>query len=136
MADQAPALLVVEDEAMLLLDVEETLRDAGFEPVTASDSKTALVRIEAEGAHYAALITDIDLGPGHSGWHLARSARHLNPGLPVVYMSGASHNQWAAEGVPRSVMLSKPFAPAQLVTAVSTLITEAQMMSGALPEEG
>jgi hypothetical protein len=40
-------------------------------------------------------------------------------------MSGDSAAGWASNGVPDSVMLPKPFAPAQLVTAVSALITQA-----------
>ena len=54
-------------------------------------------------------------------------ARELAPAMPIVYMSGDSTHEWASQGVPGSVMLAKPFAPAQLVTAVATLVTEADM---------
>ena len=37
-------------------------------------------------------------------------------------MSGDSAADWASAGVPNSIMLTKPFAPAQLVTAVSQLL--------------
>ena len=37
-------------------------------------------------------------------------------------MSGAHAADWASKGVPNSIMLEKPFAPAQLVTAVATLL--------------
>jgi hypothetical protein len=37
-------------------------------------------------------------------------------------MSGASAADWPSKGVPNSIMLEKPFAPAQLVTAVSSLL--------------
>jgi hypothetical protein len=30
--------------------------------------------------------------------------------------------EWASKGVPNSIMLEKPFAPAQLVTAVANLL--------------
>jgi hypothetical protein len=36
-------------------------------------------------------------------------------------MSGDSAEDWASKGVPHSIMLPKPFAPAQLVSAVSHL---------------
>ena len=39
--------------------------------------------------------------------------------------TGDSADGWAANGVPNSMMLAKPFALAQLVTAVSQLITSA-----------
>jgi hypothetical protein len=34
-------------------------------------------------------------------------------------MTGAAADEWASEGVPNSILLKKPFAPAQLVTAIS-----------------
>jgi hypothetical protein len=37
-------------------------------------------------------------------------------------MSGKDADDWASKGVPNSIMLAKPFAPAQLVTAVSQLL--------------
>jgi hypothetical protein len=41
-------------------------------------------------------------------------------------MTGAAADQWASHGVPNSILLTKPFAPAQLVTAVSQLLNSAQ----------
>jgi hypothetical protein len=37
-------------------------------------------------------------------------------------MSGDSAHHWAAKGVPRSILLAKPFAAAQLVEAISSLL--------------
>jgi hypothetical protein len=37
-------------------------------------------------------------------------------------MTGAAADQWAIQGVPNSLLLTKPFAPAQLVTAISNLL--------------
>ena len=45
--------------------------------------------------------------------------------LPVVYTTGDSAAQWAAKGVPDSLVVQKPYAVAQLLTAVSTLMTKA-----------
>ena len=45
--------------------------------------------------------------------------------MPVVYMSGDSSPEWSAKGVPTSLMVAKPFAPAQIITAVSTLLNAA-----------
>ncbi|MDA9522084.1 hypothetical protein XI06_17760 [Bradyrhizobium sp. CCBAU 11434] len=50
---------------------------------------------------------------------IARHAREIDPAFPVVYMSGDNVEDWPSKGVPNSIMLSKPFAPAQLVTAIS-----------------
>jgi hypothetical protein len=37
-------------------------------------------------------------------------------------MTGTHGEEWASKGVPDSVLLNKPFAPAQIVTAVSQLL--------------
>ena len=56
------------------------------------------------------------------GWDVARHAREGKPDMPVVYMTGDSADEWASKGVPNSILLTKPFAPAQLVTAVAQLL--------------
>ena len=45
--------------------------------------------------------------------------------IRVVYMTAASAGEWTANGVPLSVLLIKPFAPAQIVSAVSNLLNAA-----------
>jgi hypothetical protein len=45
----------------------------------------------------------------------------IDPAFPIVCMTGAAADDWALEGVPNSILLNRPFAPAQLVTAVSQL---------------
>ncbi len=67
------------------------------------------------------MVTDINLGAQGSGWELARRARQLNPDLPVVYMSGGNTHEWPSHGVPRSIMVPKPFSPSQIVVAIATL---------------
>jgi DNA-binding response OmpR family regulator len=130
-----PTLLLVEDQALLLINVEETLREAGFETVALSDGQNALNEIERDCARFSALVTDIDLGNAPSGWDVARRARELCSTLAVVRMSGASAHEWAALGVPNIVMLQKPFVAAQLVTAVATLINQAPITAGPDGEE-
>jgi DNA-binding response OmpR family regulator len=78
--------------------------------------------LDASGGKYRALVTDINLGQGIEGWDVARHAREIDPNFAVVYMSGKDADDWASKGVPNSIMLAKPFAPAQLVTAVSQLL--------------
>lgn len=68
------------------------------------------------------LLTDINLGDGISGWELARQIREITPGFPVVYMTSASAPDWQSQGVDGSVLIQKPFAPAQLAAAVSQLL--------------
>jgi hypothetical protein len=53
----------------------------------------------------------VNLIPGKlTGWDAAKHARELIPELPVVYMIGAAGTEWASMGVPKSILLTKPFA--------------------------
>ncbi len=116
-------ILVVEDDQLIQTVVEETLSGGGFEVVIASSGEDAVELLDAAEASYRALVTDINLGrDGIDGWQVARRAREIDPEFPVVYMSGDSAAEWASQGVPNSILLPKPFAPAQLLTAVSQLM--------------
>jgi DNA-binding response OmpR family regulator len=116
-------ILVVEDDQLVQSVVEETLTDGGFEIAIASSGEHAVKLLDASKGKYRALVTDINLGRDKiDGWEVARHAREINPHFPVIYMSGRDADEWASKGVPNSVMLAKPFAPAQLVTAVSQLL--------------
>jgi len=119
-------LLLVEDEHLVQEMLEHVLTDAGFEVFLAVNGQQALAELEAGAARFKAVITDIRLGGGPDGWAVAHRARELVPTMPIVYMSGDSAHEWASKGVPNSVILAKPFAPAQIITAVATLLNEAQ----------
>jgi len=119
-------ILVVEDDPLVQSVVEEAMSDGGFEVVIASSGEQAVSLLEAADGKYRALVSDINLGCDKlDGWEVARHAREINPTFVVVYMSGDSAEDWASKGVPNSIMLAKPFAPAQLVTAVSQLLNSA-----------
>ena len=121
--ENQPVILVVEDDQLVQGVVEESLADGGFETVIASCGENAVELLDAAEGKYRALVTDINLSPGKiDGWHVARHAREIDSNFPVVYMSGNDADDWASKGVPNSIMLAKPFAPAQLVTAVSHLL--------------
>jgi DNA-binding response OmpR family regulator len=122
-------VLVVEDDQLIQSVVEETLGAGGFEIVITASGEQAVELLDAADGKYRALVTDINLGRDKmDGWSVARRAREINPEFPVVYMSGDSAEDWASQGVPNSIMLSKPFAPAQLLTAVSQLLNNATPM--------
>ena len=121
-------ILYVEDEQLIAMPIIEVLESAGFEVEHLSDGAQANARLSAERQVPAALVTDIRL-PHIDGWEIARCARERYPQIVVVYASGDSADEWSAKGVPESVMLQKPFAEAQLVTAVTTLLNQRPVTS-------
>ena len=121
--EDLPVILLVEDEELIRNIVEETLGDGGFKVIVAKSGDEAVRLLDSSAPKYRALVTDIKLSPGTlSGWDVARHARAIDPELAVVYMTGDSAAEWASQGVSNSVLLTKPFAPAQLLTAVAQLL--------------
>ena len=125
MNDKVVAVLVVEDDQLIQAIAEEALSDGGFEAVVTTSGEEAIKLLQENQSHYRALVTDINLSGKLTGWDVARVAREIEPAMPIVYMTGTHGEDWASKGVPNSVLLTKPFAPAQLVTAISNLLNEA-----------
>jgi len=119
-----PAIMVllVEDDEATRLVIEETLGEGGFKVIVATNGDDALAALQSQNDTLRGLITDINLGSGPDGWAVARKARELCPDLAVVYMSGADGNNWSSQGVPHSTLIAKPFAPAQIITAIASLL--------------
>jgi CheY-like chemotaxis protein len=124
MAD-VPGVLLVEDEFLIQCVAEDSLSEAGLSPTVVASAEEALSLLKASEPQYRALITDIDLGRLRmDGWELARHAREMIPEVPVIYVTGRAAAKWSSMGVPKSVLVTKPFAPAQLVEAVWRLLNE------------
>ena len=134
MDQTVPIVLVIEDDDSIQTVVEDALSDAGFEPAIAPSGEEAVTLLKGMKNTYRALVTDITLRGKIDGWEVAHQARQIDPEFPIVYMTGAAADQWASNGVPNSILLTKPFAPAQLVTAVSQLLNGRSPTAQAAPQ--
>ena len=119
---QQTTILIVEDDVLIQGMIEDALTEGGFEPAIVGSGEEAVTLLKGKTTTYRALVTDINLRSKIDGWEVARVAREINPDFPIVYMTGAAADEWPSKGVPHSILLNKPFAPAQLVTAVSQLL--------------
>ena len=115
-------ILVVEDDQLVQSLIEEALNEGGFGVAIVGSGEEAVTSLAEKPAPYRALVTDIHLSGKIDGWEVARTAREIDAEFPIVYMTGAAGDEWASKGVPNSILLSKPFAPAQLITAISQLL--------------
>lgn len=110
------------------MDVEAALTDEGFEVVTANSGKRAIEAFDADPSRIHAVVTDIRLGKGLSGWDIGHHVREAIPDMPMIYMSGDSSHEWEAHGVPDSVMVPKPFVHSQIITALATLMNHSNQI--------
>ena len=123
-------ILVVEDDFHIQDLIQEALTEGGFQTEITASGEEALTLLQGEKSKYRALLTDVHLKGALTGWDVAKRARELNPEIPVIYMTGAAADQWPSNGVPNSLLLNKPFAPAQVVTAVSQLLNQMPPLQG------
>ena|SRR5947209_3415918 len=122
---RSQSFLLVEDEPLVLLVAQDALEAGGYTVVPVQLSSEATGVLDSRISELSGLVTDIRLPGGHDGWEIARHARELRSDLPIVYTSADSAVDWPVKGVPKSVVIQKPYAGAQLLTAISTLMTAA-----------
>jgi DNA-binding response OmpR family regulator len=71
----------------------------------------------------AALVVDINLGAGTTGFDVARFARQVVSQLPILYVTGeASQDSFLAFGVPESAFPQKPFTAQELLSKLQMQI--------------
>jgi len=115
---ESPLILVIEDEYLLQADIEKVLTDAGFGTEIVSSGEEALTLLMGSIKQPSVLVTDVKLAGRLTGWEVAKRIREKDPSFPIIYVT-AYHQDWPAHGVPKSIVIPKPFATAQLVTAIS-----------------
>jgi DNA-binding response OmpR family regulator len=111
-------VLIVEDDALLLMELESILQEAGAKIITCCRNiKEALMA--AEQGRFAAAILDVRIGKGT----IAPVARRLaKRGTPFLFYTGQVENDPALAEWAGYVVLSKPARPAAIVAAIAHLL--------------
>ena len=115
-------ILVVEDEALVLMLWVEALEGQGYRVLQAADPQAA-IRILESDASIDLLVTDVGL-PGMTGRELANLARGLRPGMKVLFVTGYAHYAALEQDSlgPGARMLSKPVGVETLQITVRSLL--------------
>ena len=117
-------VLLVDDSRDVRLLVEAFLRKGGFLVHTAANGYEALAAM-ADGDRFDLIITDYIM-PGLDGLALIREARHFQPDLPALIISGYAEATEAINGLSGMAFLTKPFHRERLLTEVGALLGEDQ----------
>ena len=115
-------VLIIEDEAQVLLLAESYLQEHGHETFSASTVAEGLAILHRPDK-IDVLFTDIGLRDDlQAGLELAKAAVEHRPGLKVLYATGQTVTDgMRALFVERSAMLVKPYTVEQLLTSFSML---------------
>ncbi len=122
-AGRGETILVVEDEAAVREHTVNSLKELGYQVLSAGDGAGAL-RVLARNRGIDLLFTDIGLPGGMTGRQLAEAARARRPDLKVVYTTGYARNAIVHGGLlePGQELLPKPFSYAALASKIRAML--------------
>ncbi|GBR11716.1 response regulator [Asaia spathodeae] len=114
---QAPTVLVVEDEPLQRMSLMDLLEEAGYTVAEASDADQALIILESR-PDIRIVLADVDMPGSMDGLRLAALVRDRWPPIEIIVTSGRGIPQLAT--IPaRSIFLPKPLNEQRVKEALS-----------------
>ena len=113
------SVLITEDDPDVLAVGVETLRSLGYDVYTAANALEALAILQGD-TPIDVLFTDVVMPRGMNGVELAKEARRLRPGIPVLLSSGYSRPGLQPDQ--EAVFIAKPYKIPELARRLETLI--------------
>jgi two-component system, response regulator PdtaR len=117
---QRPVVLVVEDESLIRASAVEMVKQAGFEPIEASDADEAICILESRN-DIRAVFTDVQMPGSIDGLKLAEMVRRRWPPVALVVTSGRAHIE-EADLPTGGRFLSKPYQGSELEAALRQVV--------------
>jgi DNA-binding NtrC family response regulator len=116
-------VLVIEDEAPLLILAESVLKGEGYETLTAATVAEAQAIISSD-QKLDVVVTDITLmEDAEAGLQIGQFLRQMRPGIPVLYTTGRGVTDGMIQmSIEPSGYLAKPYTDKQLTAAVAELL--------------
>jgi two-component system phosphate regulon response regulator OmpR len=135
LADDAPHLLVVDDDRRIRDLLSRFLSTEGYRVTTAESAIHA--RSKLGGLSFDLLILDVMM-PGESGVEFAKSIRNSKGGngVPILMLTARHEIEQRIEGLQAGAddYLAKPFEPRELSLRISNILKRAQPPAAPAPE--
>jgi two-component system phosphate regulon response regulator OmpR len=122
-ADDAPHLLVVDDDRRIRALLSRCLHGEGYRVSTAETAAEA--RAKLQGLKFDLLILDVMM-PGESGFDFARAIR-VGSAVPILMLTARDEKESRIMGLELGAddYLSKPFEPRELALRVGNILKRA-----------
>ena len=124
LADDAPHLLVVDDDRRIRDLLSRFLMNEGYRVTTADNAADA--RAKLEGLRFDLLILDVMM-PGESGFDFAQALRGTS-NVPILMLTARDAAESRIKGLEMGAddYLSKPFEPRELSLRIANILKRAQ----------
>lgn len=118
-------ILVVEDEADLVMMLEDRLRVEGYQVEAAGGGEQALALLREH--FYDLVLLDVGL-PGMSGLDVCQELRRMGSGVPVIMLTARSQVVDKVVGLKLGAddYVTKPFEMMELLARIEVLLRRAQ----------
>jgi two-component system, OmpR family, phosphate regulon response regulator OmpR len=129
LADNAPHLLVVDDDRRIRDLLSRFLLSEGYRVTTAQSAAEA--RAKLEGLRFDLMILDVMM-PGENGFEFARSLRTLST-VPILMLTARDEAESRIAGLEIGAddYVGKPFEPRELSLRVANILKRARPPSAA-----
>ena len=115
------SVLVVDDEASVLLTYKLILEQQGYEVVGAATSKQAIDAIH--GRNFDLILCDFSLEQQHSGFEVIDVARKKDPEVPCVLLTGYATLETADQAKQTGIeVLFKPIDIGEFLSTTAGLL--------------
>ncbi|MCL6702288.1 response regulator [Pseudomonas sp. T1.Ur] len=114
-----PTILVVEDDSIVRMLIVDVLEELEYKVLEADGCDQALNFLRDDTQPIALMMTDVGL-PIMDGRELAKEARSVRPGLPILFASGYAESIDVPEGMN---VIGKPFSIDQLRDKVKRILS-------------
>src|ERR1700674_695683 len=123
-ADDAPHLLVVDDDKRIRILLSRFLTGEGYRISTARTAAAA--RAMLEGLSFDLLLRDVMM-PGEPGFSLAESIRKTSS-VPILMLTARDEKTSRIEGLEKGAddYLTKPFEPRELSLRIANILKRAK----------
>lgn len=123
-ADDAPHILVVDDDRRIRELLKRYLTENGYRVTTAEHAAEARARLT--GLSFDLLVLDVMM-PGESGLDLTRDLRRTST-VPILMLTARGEANDRIDGLERGAddYLAKPFEPRELLLRIGTILRRAQ----------
>lgn len=131
-SDDAPHLLVVDDDRRIRDLLSRFLASEGYRVTTATTAADA--RAKLGGLNFDLLVLDVMM-PGESGLDLAKSIRETSS-VPILMLTARHETESRIAGLQAGAddYLPKPFEPRELALRIASILKRTQPAAAPLPE--
>jgi CheY-like chemotaxis protein len=120
-ADKKYRVLVVDDEAAVLLTYRLILERQGYEVVACGTSAAAIAVVESQ--QFDVVLCDYSLEEQHTGFEVISAARKLDARIPAALLTGYATKETADEAASRGIgVMFKPIEIEEFLATTSNML--------------